>query len=601
MKPSRYITSSCLTRSFSLLLLAAFCACSTIRIDNPDISVKELNDHISFLASDSLKGRLPGTPEDRVAAEYILNQFADFGLQLFDSSGLQHYEVVTNMSIGPGNQLQIGDYKADVSEEYVPFAFSESTSLSASVVFSGYGFMIEQDNLSWNDFAGVDISGKWVMILRGDPEIDNLSSPYISYSKDRDKAMQAKDLGAGGVLLVSGPAFDQNDRLDDLEPRQSSTGIPVFQINRKIANKILHPAGETIEELEKKLINKRQPNSFELEMNIAGSSELVQESVQTFNVVAILKGSDPMYADEFIVIGAHYDHLGMGGPGSGSRLQDSTGIHYGADDNASGVAAMIEMAEKLASGRDSLKRSIIFVAFGAEEMGLLGSKYFVENSPVGLDQIKAMLNIDMIGRLTVERNLQIGGVGTSVEGKSILEAHSEGTPFSLAMLEEGYGPSDHASFYGVDIPVFFFSTGAHMDYHTPNDRVDSINFEGLKAISDYIHLVAGDITNREKALSFQEAGPKTGTQSRRRSGVTLGIMPDFAGNVMNGLRADFVVEGKPAYNGGMKKGDIITAINGLPVKNIQDYMYRLSKLKFGETINVEVKRGEKTELLLIQL
>jgi hypothetical protein len=232
---------------------------------------------------------------------------------------------------------------------------------------------------------------------------------------------------------------------------------------------------------------------------------------------------------------------------------------------------------------------------------LLGSKYFVENPPVDPDHIKGMLNIDMIGRLTSDRNLQVGGVGTSTEGRTILTALSEKTGLEIAMSDEGYGPSDHASFYSIDIPVFFFSTGAHLDYHTPNDVVDSINFEGLKSASDFIAQLGNVIINRNENLTFQEAGPKVGTQTRRRKGVTLGIMPDFAGNMKNGLRADFVIEGKPAYNGGMKKGDIIVAINGLTVNNIHDYMYRLSKLKFGETINVEVKRGEETIILLIQL
>lgn len=436
----------------------------------------------------------------------------DFGLQPLDSSGFQYYDIVTSMTIGSGNLLQIGNNTAMVNEEYAPCVFSENASLSAEAVFTGFGFMIDQEDLTWNDFEGVDVSGKWVMILRGDPEIDSLNSPFMLYSEDRDKVMQAKDLGASGVLLVSGVAYNAKDELDDLEVRQSSTGIPVFQISRGLANQILEPVSQTITKLEEDLISNRKPNSFELKTIVKGSSELIQKSVQTMNIVAMLEGSDPMHADEYVVIGAHYDHLGMGGPGSTSRVQDTTGIHHGADDNASGVAVVIELAEKFAAGRDSLKRSIIFIAFGAEEMGLLGSKHFVENSPVELDHIKTMLNIDMVGRLTSERNLQIGGVGTSIEGRAILTAYSEGTPFELAMSEEGYGPSDHASFYNVDIPVFFFSTGAHMDYHTPNDRVDRINFDGMKSISDYISLIAGEIINREEALSFQEAGPKMGTR-----------------------------------------------------------------------------------------
>lgn len=576
-------------------------ACSGIRIDNPEISMEELYEHISFLASDSLKGRLPGTSEDRVAAEYILDQFLDVGLTPLDSSGFQYYDIRTGVSLGTGNQLQIDCYNARLNEDFIPLTFSENDSLSADIVFAGYGFMIDGEGIFWNDYEGIDISGKWVMLLRGDPEIDSINSPYLPYREDRDKVIQARDLGAGGVLLVSGFAYDPDDELDELAQAQGSAGIPVFQVSRELADRILKPAGQSVMALEKKLIDNRQPIRFALETIILGRSELIQESVQTTNVVVTLRGSDPLNSNQYLIIGAHYDHLGMGGPGTGSRSPDSQGIHYGADDNASGIAAMIEIAEKFAAERESLKRSIIFVAFGAEELGLLGSKHFIENSPVDPARIEAMLNIDMVGRLNAGGSLQIGGVGTSLEGEEILTDLVDEAPFELALIMEGYGPSDHASFYGKNIPVLFFSTGPHLDYHTPNDRIDSINFEGLKWIGDYIYRVALEIANREEKLTFQESGPRTGSSRNRRTGVTLGIMPDFAGIVSKGLRADFVIEGRPASLGGMKNGDVIVAINGLPVKDIHDYMYRLSKLNPGETINVEIKRGEETLLLLIQL
>lgn len=588
-------------RGFPVLLILLIGACTGGHIDNPEISIDELHEHISFLASDSLKGRFPGTPEDRVAAEYILDQFIDFGLTPLDSFGFQYFDITTSVAIGSGNQLQIGEYNAILNKEFTPLSFSENASLTEELIFAGYGFMIDQGEIVWNDYDGLDIFGKWVMLLRGDPEIDSLNSPYLLYREDRDKVMQAKNLGAGGILLVSGINYNPDDELDELELRQGSVGIPVFQISRDLADQIFKPNDQSIKVLEEELMSKRQPVSFETGIIVSGRSELIQESVQTTNVAVMLEGYDPMHFDEYIIVGAHYDHLGLGGPGSGSRVPDSVGIHYGADDNASGVAAMIEIAEKFSAGRKNLKRSIIFIAFSAEELGLLGSKHFIEDPPVDPGQIKAMLNIDMVGRLTSERNLQIGGVGTSLEGKAILTGLTGEAPFEPALSAEGYGPSDHASFYGKDVPVLFFSTGAHMDYHTPNDRIDGINFEGLKSIGDYIYLVASEIANREENLTFLEAGPKMGSSSNRRKGITLGIMPDFAGNVSNGLRADFVIEGRPAYHGGMQNGDVIVAIKGLPVKNIHDYMYRLSKLKAGETINVEVKRGEKTVLLLIQL
>lgn len=588
-------------RVISIFYILSAGSCSGIRIDNPEISVYELHDHISFLASDSLKGRFPGTPEDKVAAGYILDQFLDFGLTPSYHSGFQYYDINTGLSFGSGNELQIDGYSATLKEDFIPLSFSENDSLSSSIIFAGYGFMIEQEKIVWHDYDGLDISGKWVLLLRGTPDNGMLNSPYLPFSEDRDKVMQAKDLGAGGVLFVSGFAYDPEDEFEKQELNQGSTGIPVFHISRDLADRILQPAGESIETLEKRLMDKKQPIHISLETTVLGRSELIQESVQTTNVVVTLEGSDPEVADEYIVIGAHYDHLGLGGPGTKTRSPGSYGVHHGADDNASGVATMIEIAEKLAAGREQLKRSIIFVAFGAEELGLLGSKYFMENPPVDPERITAMLNIDMVGRLTSERNLQVGGIGTFLEGEEILTELAGEAPFELALSRGGYGPSDHASFYGKNIPVLFFSTGPHLDYHTPNDRIDGINFEGLKSIGDYIHLVALEIANREENITFQQTGYEPERTDNRRPGITLGIMPDFAGNVSNGLRADFVIEGRPAWNGGMKNNDVIVAINGLPVKNIYDYMYRLSKLNAGETINVEVLRDGKTILLLIQL
>jgi len=316
----------------------------------------------------------------------------------------------------------------------------------------------------------------------------------------------------------------------------------------------------------------------------------------------VLSVSDEKLRDEYIIIGAHFDHLGLGGPGSSSRAVDTTGVHHGADDNASGVALMLELAEKFARTKDSHKRSIVCIGFTGEEMGLLGSKYFTENPGIDLKKVNAMINLDMVGRLKETNILQISGVGTATGLRDKLYAATDTTTIKLALSEEGYGPSDHSAFYGKDIPVLFYTTGAHLDYHTPNDIADSINYKGMVALSSLIFKMGSELANDPVRLKFNEAGPKEEvSRPARRKGVTLGIMPDFAGNVKNGLRADFVTPGKPAALGGMKKGDIITAINGKPVGNIQDYMFRLGQLKHGETISVEVLRDGKKEVLLIQL
>ena len=235
-------------------------------------------------------------------------------------------------------------------------------------------------------------------------------------------------------------------------------------------------------------------------------------------------------------------------------------------------------------------------------MGLLGSKFFTENPGIDLKKVNAMINLDMVGRLKETKMLQISGVGTANGLKELVLSSTDTTSIKLALSDEGYGPSDHSAFYGKNIPVLFYTTGAHLDYHTPDDVADSINFNGMVSLSSLIYAVGYKLVNEPERLKFNEAGPKEEiARPTRRKGVTLGIMPDFAGNVKNGLRADFVTPGKPAALGGMKKGDIITAINGKPVNNIQDYMYRMGQLKQGETINVEVMRDGKKEVLLIQL
>jgi len=233
---------------------------------------------------------------------------------------------------------------------------------------------------------------------------------------------------------------------------------------------------------------------------------------------------------------------------------------------------------------------------------LLGSKYFTDNPLIDLSKVNAMINLDMVGRLRDSSALQIGGAGTAEGLKDLEKSLIDTSLTKLAISDEGSGPSDHSSFYGKNIPVLFFSTGAHLDYHTPSDTWEKINYPGMVKVSDLVFDIVEKLANDNARLKFKEAGPKVEiNRAMRRQGVTLGITPDYAGIVKNGLRADFVTPGKPAALGGMKKGDIITAINGKTVNNIQDYMFRLGQLKHGETISVEVLRNAKKEVLLIQL
>jgi len=564
------------------------------------ITQGELKHIAGLLASDKFSGRGTGTGGDSLAALFIREEFMKAGLAPFNGSGLQQFKVNTAVESGDRNMLLINGGKYLPEKDFAPLALTSNSALRAPVVYCGYGFTSSADSLEWNDFNGIDIKGKWVLMLRGYPESNPAAKPYEEISTDRMKVMNARENGAAGVLLVSGEKWDPADNLEKSSRGEGSAGIPVLHIKRSIADSILKPSGHTLSELEEKADAMTATGSFITSSVADAEAELITRQANTSNVVMKLGGTHP--DGEYVIIGAHYDHLGMGGPGSGSRTPDTVAVHYGADDNASGVALMIELAEILATGKQKYARDILFVAFSGEEMGLLGSKYFVENMGIDPAAVNLMVNLDMVGRLKEGNGLQVGGVGTATGLRAKVASFNDTTELILSFTEEGYGPSDHSSFYAKDIPVLVFTTGAHLDYHTPDDTFDKLNYEGMVRIGDLLYDIVNDAAGAPGRLAFTEAGPKGPAQlMSRRRGVTFGIMPDFAGNVKTGLRADFVTPGKPAALGGMEKGDIIVAIEDKPVNNIEDYMFRLSQLKPGQTVTVEVIRGEKRELLIIQL
>ncbi len=569
---------------------------------NRKVTVRELENHIKYLASDSLKGRMTGSLGDSLAAEYIRKELASVGFKPLSGDGFQRYRVTSKLVAGPENSLSVNKKNFILGKDFTPFAFSSSSGLIAEAVFTGYGFSISTDSLKWNDYNGIDVRDKWVLILRADPEVDKSVSHFIPFSGDRDKAMVAKDMGAAGVLFVSGAAYDSQDNFESLNSNEFTVDIPVFRIKREVADIILSKSGKTVSGLEKQLNQTRKPSSFPTKTVVSGKAEIIREMGSTRNVAMWLPGENEKLKNEYIIIGAHFDHLGMGGPGTSSRAPDTIAIHHGADDNASGVSMMLELAREFARNRKSHGRSVICLSFSGEEEGLLGSKYFADHPEVDLGKVNAMINLDMVGRLQKTNILQVSGVGTADGLRGIVLSVTDTNAIKLTLSDEGYGPSDHTSFYGKNIPVLFYTTGGHMDYHMPSDTYDKINFKGMVKISAPIFMVAEKLASMPERLKFREAGPKAeqGRQVRRK-GITMGIMPDFAGNVKNGLRADFVSPGRPAALGGMKKGDIITAINGKTINNIQDYMFRMNQLKHGQTISAEVLRDNKKLVLIIQL
>lgn len=581
------------------IVFAAVLSCQT-RYD-PEINADEIRQTVRFLASDSLKGRRPGEEGDKQAAAYIRKKFENAGLDLLFENGFQEFKLVTSASLGASNHLSCTDRNFLVNEDYIPYSFSACGTFKAPLVFLGYGMEVSADSARWNDFEGIDVTGKWIMALQGSPQPDDSQSPFHAFSSERTKALKAADHHAAGLILVAGPAYSQDDELPPLffDKSAGRYPIPVIRVKRSVAGYMLQGTGHTVETLEKAMQKKSGTVTVKTGKEVVARVEVGLQQVTSQNVVALLPGVDDSLREEYVVIGAHYDHLGMGGAGSGSRMPDTAAVHYGADDNASGVAALIELAEKLA-GEGKNSRSVLFAAFGAEEMGLIGSKAFMDQPPVDPSQMVAMFNLDMVGRLdTASRALSIGGTGTAVESEEIIRRLNPG--FKLALSGDGYGPSDHASFYMHSIPVFFISTGAHSDYHTPYDTPDKIDYGSTAKVTAYTWELVNEVVSRDSALTFQEAGSRFSSGRRERFKVTLGIMPDFAGLEERGLRVDAVSKDKPAEKGGMEKGDIITAINGKKVGNIYDYLSRLKELESGEIITVDVIRGEEKKVLIISL
>ena len=332
------------------------------------------------------------------------------------------------------------------------------------------------------------------------------------------------------------------------------------------------------------------------------------EQRTTHNIIAVIPGTDKRLKNEFIVVGSHYDHLGMGGQGSGSRRPDTLAVHPGADDNASGDAVVLQLAKYFKKVRSP--RSIIFAFFGAEEQGLVGSKFFLDwmkhddkkriNLPNNIKGIVAMVNLDMVGRMR-DYAMSVSGTGTSSGFKTMVESVAEQTGLRVSCIPDGYGPSDQASFVAADIPVLFLTTGGHMEYHTPADKPHTLNYEGMLKTFEFSRDLITQLAAMPQAPDYINV-PSSQKMSHAKFKVTLGLMPDVMGaSTIPGLRADIVVAGKPAHNAGIRSGDIIQEIDGKPVNDIEEYMQRLSELQAGTTIPVKVLRNEETIVFQVHL
>lgn len=519
--------------------------------------------HIRYLASDALQGREAGEPGADSAAAYIARAMEAYGLTPLGEEGyLQPFEVIPTVSIASESRLVLrsGDDVRELKlyEEWLPFLFSGSGSVEGAVERAGFGLTDSAyDGLSEQPIVALD---------GGTPEDFNPHAAGMT-ATPRFKSTLARRHGAAAVLITVGAI--QVPRVGD---PPHSIEIPAVQILEDES---------IVAWLERE----------DLEVSLEVGVEPVEETA--YNVVGRLEGSDPALADEFIVVGAHYDHLGMGGPGS--LAPDVEAVHNGADDNASGTALLLELARYFGEQPDLRPaRSLIFVAFSAEEMGLIGSEHFVSDPPVDLERIAAMVNFDMVGRLK-DGELQVFGTETAKEFDALLDSLDAASDLSLSRVGDGYGPSDQTSFYAREIPVLHFFTGTHSEYHRPEDDWQLINAAGMVRVG---HLAIGTIRalggRSERLTLVQQERPSGGGGGY---GPYLGTVPDFGDVEGGGLRLSAVRPGSPAEEAGLEAGDVVIRFGDREVMNIYDYTYALREHAPGDTVSIKVRRNEEVVAL----
>ncbi|HMN48683.1 MAG TPA: M28 family peptidase [Ignavibacteriaceae bacterium] len=581
-----------------LLLFALVGFSFAQNLHNPDITAPEIQSHINYLASDELQGRMTGTPELYKAADYLKKEFESYGLKpLFDGSYFQEFPFIEKLELGTNNFLSIdikkgitpGGYDAKLKDEFIPLSFTDNQTAEGELVFAGYG--ISAKDLNYDDYANIDVKDKIVVVFRNHPDMKSPHSKFEQYSSLRYKTTNARDKGAKGIIFVN-----TNEKPDDqlialkYDNAAKISEICAVQIKRDLLNFI------PLNDLQNEIDSTLTPNSFKVDptATITITTEVNEVKGKSVNVGAYVEPVNDKYPDEYLVIGAHFDHLGWGT--ENSLYTGAPMIHNGADDNASGTSGILELAEKFAAAKDKINRKIVFISFSGEELGLLGSAYVVNHFPLPIEKDIAMLNMDMIGRLNDKNDLIVYGTGTSSNWKSILDDKNE-YDFTLTFNDEGFGPSDQSSFYGKKIPVLFFFTGTHSDYHKPSDDADKINSKGEEKVVKYVYDIASTIANTDKIPDYISVERKdTGRMGGSR--VYVGTVPDFAGDV-DGYKLGGVTDGSPAAKAGLKAGDIIIQFGDKKISNIYDFTYAIGNYVPGDKVNVIVKRGD--ELLNVEI
>lgn len=533
------------------MVVLVFAACSPAKkVTKADVQTLEnLKLHIQYLADDKLEGRRTGTNGEKMAMEYISNQFKSIGLLPKGSKGYyQPFEINEGKQIGDSTKLIINGNNLVAGKDFFPFPFSLNQKMEALPSIS-----VQEADMPWFFDLKEQLEEN-----KANPHFDLANYIYTNSKK-------AKDRGASAVILYNTSSIDDKLTFNGKDKSEQLT-IPVLYVTRKEAQKYFKDPSATID--------------------IKFTTALSEKKRTGHNVVGYIDNG----AATTVVLGAHFDHLGYGEDGNSRNTSTERIIHNGADDNASGTAALIELAKKMKQSKAN-NNNYLFIAFSGEELGLYGSKYFTENPTIDLKTANYMINMDMVGRLSDStKSVTIGGYGTSPTWSSVISM-APGNSITVKIDSSGTGPSDHTSFYRKDIPVLFYFTGLHTDYHKPSDDADKINYNGIASILQHTTGLVESLNSSSK-LSFLKTR-ETQTTTSARFSVTMGVMPDYTYSG-TGLRADGVSEGKPAQKAGLKAGDIILQIGDYKITSMETYMQTLGKFKKGDKTKVIYKRGNDT-------
>jgi hypothetical protein len=592
---------------------------------------------VTWLSDDARGGRDTGSPGLEEASQWVARQFEAAGLLPAGTEGWrQPFEVAGSRRLIDGNSLVVGGAEISLNDQYLPLQTAVSGEAAGPVVFVGYG--IHDPDGGWDDYADVDVKGKVVLALRKGPRVDVEGTRYAENGEGWGRITFASKVntaflqGAAALLVANDPAHYGHDKETDLPQRYGPIGgqreggatagsLPAASLSFEAAQGLLAARGADLAELQKRM-EAGGPCSFALDLEAKLVVRSERQTIQSANVLGWLPGSDPALAGEFVVVGAHLDHLGLG-EGSPTRGE----IHNGADDNASGSAGMVAIARLLAGRRDELKRSVLFAAWSAEERGLLGSEHWVRNPTRPTEGLIANLNLDMIGRST-DGYLAVEGVGTSPEfGALVVAAHDAlGLDLDLHLAPRPSANSDQWPFFREGAPVLAFFTGLHQDYHKPGDDADKVNAEGGAQIASLAAEVARRLAVADERPAFtQPSGMEErvarGERSRPRDAqpgashgepgqepppssayrVVLGTSPDMTYQKEDGVLVGSVREDTPAQRCGLQPGDLITALDGKPVRTLEDYATLLFAHKPGDEVLITIRRGEQVLELTAKL